>query len=194
MRITVVKDDGIVAVDGVIRTVVLSIMTGDKRIIQWYETVGHYEYYDNETPNSPISDISEIQAYIDLWTAAAPPAPTTADLIAGAKARINASYDAAVKNLSINYPYGDREAMWLQEKEARAYQANNAATVPWLDAIAAERAMTKAEVASIVVGRANTYAADHGTYTGKQQDLIADIVALGPSPTQMQLDAIVWPS
>lgn len=121
-------------------------------------------------------------------------APAAATLIAAAKARINASYDAAVGNLSINYPYGDKEAMWLQEKEARAYQASNAATVPWLDAIAAERVMPKGELATIIVNRANDYAASHGTYTGKQQKLIADINALGASPTQEQLDAIVWPS
>lgn len=75
MNLTIIADDGVVAVDGEFRTVDLSTLDANIHAIQWNGTTGHIEYKDN-SPNLDITDVTAYQSFIDAWTAAAPPAPT----------------------------------------------------------------------------------------------------------------------
>lgn len=76
MRVTIIKDDGIVGVGGVFRKIDLSSLAPEIRAVQWDGVRGHIEYYDEDAPNYAISDISEFQGLIDLYNT--PPEPTPA--------------------------------------------------------------------------------------------------------------------
>lgn len=193
MRVTIMKDDAVVGVDGVFRTVNLSAMPEEIRVIQWNGTSGHIEY--NEGPNSVIDDIGGIQVFIDLWTAAAPPPPpepAPAERIAAAHARVNAAYSAAVHALTAGYPENEIASWPKQEAEARTFLADNAASTPWLDSAAAARGIAKAELVTLIMGSADALAPLHGQLTGKRQKLRDRIAALGDYPSQQQLDEIQW--
>lgn len=79
MRVTIIKDMNRVNVDGVARTVDLSALDPNIHAVQWDGAKGHIEYKDH-SPEEILSDISAYQAFIDTWTATAPPPPTLADL------------------------------------------------------------------------------------------------------------------
>lgn len=193
MRVTIVRDDNLVGVDGLFRTVDLSgVMPAGVRVIQWNENVGHAEYYDENTANTLITLIAEIQPYIDLWTAAAPPPPTDAERIAAAHARINVAYEIEVALLTADYPQTEIESWPKQETEARAWLADNAASTPWLRGSAAERGINIPNLAALIIQKADELAPLQGAATGKRQRLRDQINALGATPTQEQLDAIQW--
>lgn len=195
MRVTVIKDDGVVGVDGVFRAVDLSAMEVGVRAIQWDGSAGHKEFTDNIQPNADINTIAAVQSFIDLWNAAAPPAPpppTASELIAFAHSRINAAYSAAVAALTSGYPQNEIDSWPKQEQEARAWTADNAVATPWIDSAAASRGIVKADFVALVIANADALAPLHGALTGKRQKLRDQIDALGSSPTQAQLDSIIW--
>jgi hypothetical protein len=191
MRLTIIRDDSLVGVDGVFRTVDLSALqeTGI-RIAQWDTNQGHIEF--DEGPNEDITDITEFQPFINLWTAAAPPEPTPAELKAAAHARINASYAIAVNALTSGYPESEIASWPKQETEARAWLADNNAATPWIDSAATARGIPKADFVTLVIANADALAPLHGALSGKRQLLRDQIDALGDSPTAEQLNAIQW--
>jgi hypothetical protein len=193
MRLTIVKDDGLVGVDGDFRIVDLSGLNPAIRAIQWNGNSGHIEYY--EGPNSDLSDMSEFQSIVDLWTAAAspaPPEPTAAERIAAAHARINTSYQIAVNAITAGYPENEIASWPKQEEEARAFIADNTASAPWLRSAADARGITPDELASLIVANADALAPLHGSLTGKRQKLRDMIDGLGDNPAQSTLDTIKW--
>ena len=195
MRVTVIRDDSVVGVDGVFRQVDLSAMPQGVRVMQWDGTSGHSEHDESNTPNATIDTIAAIQAFIDLWAAAAPPpppAPTTAELIAAAHVRINAAYEAAVASFTVGYPDNEISSWPKQEAEARAWEADNMASTPWIDGAVVARQIPKDQLVSLIIGNANALAPIHGSLTGKRQRLRDEIGALGNNPTPEQLNAIQW--
>jgi hypothetical protein len=119
-------------------------------------------------------------------------APTTGEMIAAAHSRINGAYESAVNALTAGYPDTEIASWPKQEGEARAYLANNAALTPWIDGAAALRGLAKADLVALIIGNADALAPIHGAMTGKRQSLRDAIDALGDTPTQEQLDVIVW--
>src|SRR5690242_19654221 len=105
MRITIVRDDSVVGVDGIFRRIDLSAMPAGIRAVQWNGVNGHIEYDD--MANGPLNNIADFQQFIDAWRAAAPqpaaPAtpsePKTATLN-----RINSAYQAAIAAMTSGYP------------------------------------------------------------------------------------------
>lgn len=69
MRVTIIREDGFVAIDGRAFIVDLSDMPEDLHAVQWDGESGHVERqgWMNQTINS----IADFQAWIDRWTAAA---------------------------------------------------------------------------------------------------------------------------
>jgi hypothetical protein len=194
MRVTVIKEDGVIGVDGVYRDVDLSEMAPAIRVVQWNDAAGHIEYEDGVTANMVISSIDDVQAYIDLWTAAEPVIvpPTAAEMIAAAHSRINAAYSAAVGEITAGYPQAEIDSWGKQEEEARAWLLDSDSPTPWIDGAAQARAIAKADLIALIIGNADALAPIHGALTGKRQNLRDAIDALGASPTQEQLDAVVW--
>ncbi len=192
MQVTVIRDDSVIGIGGIFRTVNLDDMPEGVRAIQWDTDSGHVEYDDPQIPNMALDTIEAIQSFIDLWVAAAPPPPTTAEMIAAAHTRINTAYEQAVRDLTANYPDSEIASWDKQETEARALYADINAVTPWIDAAATARGIPRLEFAILIISNANALLPFHGAYTGKRQKLRDEIDALGPEPTQEQLDAIQW--
>ena len=79
MRVTIIKDDGVVGVDGVFRAIDLSELDPTIHAVQWNGSIGYIEFNDGKPPIS-FGSIANYQSFIDLWTAAAPPPPTLDEL------------------------------------------------------------------------------------------------------------------
>lgn len=194
MKLTIIKDDGVVGVDGEFRQVDLSTMPEGVRVIQWDGQQGESEYYDSSISNTRIDTIDALQSFIDLWTAAAPPPlpePTTEERIASTHSRINATYEQAVNALTSGYPQTEIASWPKQETEARALLAD-ATPSTWITSAAAERGISAEDLAALIIANADALAPLHGELTGKRQRLRDQIDNLGDNPTQEQLDAIQW--
>ncbi len=192
MRMTIIRDDNVVGINGQFRKVDLTGFPPDVRAVQWNETTGHIEYDDGS--NVEIDGISGFQPFIDQWTRNAPPMPrppTTQERVAAAHARINASYESAILQIVGSYPAHEISSWDKQETEARAWVADNTAATPWLDGAATARGIPKAELVAKVIAQADALAPVHGALSGKRQYLRDRINAL-VNPTQEQLNAIQW--
>jgi hypothetical protein len=193
MRITIIRDDSVVGVDGIFRRIDLSAMPESIRAVQWNGVTGHIEYDD--AANAPLGSITDFQQFVDAWIAAVPQPPVPrapAEAKAAALNRINAAYQAAVSAMITNYPKDEVESWPKQEAEARAWLNDPSATTPWMDGAAAGRGISKPQLASKIIDSANRFAAAHGELTGKRQKLRDRIAALGDAPTQAQLDGVQW--
>jgi hypothetical protein len=193
MRVTIIRDDGVVGVDGVFRRVDLSALPERIRALQWNGVSGHIEY--DEGANKALYDIAAFQPFVELWNAAAPqpsPSRSAQEMKAAALARVDRAYEAAVKEMTSDYP-GDEVGSWpQQEAEARAWLTDAEASTPWIDAAAAGRGIDKAAFVHKILAKVSLFAPAHGQLTGKRQKLRDEIIALGNNPTQQQLDAIQW--
>jgi len=87
-KVTIVKPDNKVIVDGVDRTVDCSGEAANLHAVQWDGSSGEVEYNDG-SPNAIIDSISAYQSLIDAHTAAAPVEQTKEQFLA------SASYDVA---------------------------------------------------------------------------------------------------
>jgi len=193
MRITIVRDDNMVGVDGIFRRNDLSAMPAGVRAVQWNGLSGHIEYDD--ASNMPLQDISDFQVFIDRWEAAAPqpPAPVPpSEPKTAAFNRINAAYQAAIAAMNAGYPKDEIESWPKQEAEARAWLSDPSIATPWMDGAAAGRGISKPQLAAKIMDRINRFAVEHGQLTGKRQKLRDQITALGEEYSQAQLDAIQW--
>lgn len=195
MRVTIIKEDGVVGIDGVFRRVDLSGVPAGIRAMQWDGTKGHREYDDDSIANTTIETIAGLQSFIDLWNAAAPsppPAPTTQELKAAAHARINAAYQTAVNALTAGYPQSEIDSWEKQESEARAWLLDNTAPTPWIDGAVVGRGIEKETLVALIIGNADALAPLHGQLTGHRQSLRDAIDALPDGATQADMDAIQW--
>ena len=192
MRLTIVRDDAVVGVNGTFRKVDLIGFPANVRAVQWDGTTGHIEYDDST--NTPLTSIAAFQPFIDRWTAAAPTpgAANAQQRIAAAHARINTAYEASVAALISGYPPNEVASWPKQEAEARAWIKDNAAPTPWIDSAAATRGISKADFVAKVIEQADALAPMHGALSGKRQNLRDQIDALGPNATAQQLDTIQW--
>lgn len=191
MRVTIVRDDGVVGVDGIFRHVDMEGLPEGVRAVQWDGAKGHVEH---EEENTPLADIEEFRVFLDRWTAAAPPVapePAPEQRRLAAHMRINAAYEAAVAKLVGGYPSHEIDSWAKQEAEARAWLADNAKPTPWIDGAATARGISKPAFVAKVIEQADALAPMHGALSGKRQYLRDRIDAL-VDPTQEQLDAIEW--
>lgn len=96
MRLTIIRDDNVVLIDGRAMHVSLSLLLpANLHAVQWDGETGHIEYNDG-TPNEALAGISSWQPVVDAWEAArqvedAPP-PTEEERLGAAIAEIYARY------------------------------------------------------------------------------------------------------
>ena len=70
MKLTIIKDDNRVYIDGVSKIIDLSNLNPTYHAVQWYDTYGEIEIKNNQNKiieNRQIDNIDEFQIYIDLW-------------------------------------------------------------------------------------------------------------------------------
>lgn len=82
---------------------------------------------------------------------------------------INFAYEQAIATLTPTYPDDERLTFDKQEQEARAWLADNSASTPFVDALAAGRQMNKAELVGRIIAKADAFAIASGSLTGQRQ-------------------------
>lgn len=78
MRVTIVKDDNVVQIDGVSRTVDCSKLPADFHALQWRNVIGEVEYTSvrcehcnvaSRKQNATVFTLEPYQPFIDAWNA-----------------------------------------------------------------------------------------------------------------------------
>lgn len=67
MRLTIIKSDNKVYIDGVAKSVDCSNLPQDFHALQWNEDSGWIEFTNNHKAPEPITNIDEFQFYVDAW-------------------------------------------------------------------------------------------------------------------------------
>jgi hypothetical protein len=148
MKLTIIRDDGVVGVDGVFRNVNLSSLPQGVRAVQWDGTSGHVEY--DAAANTALSSISSYQSYVDAWTAAAPapvvpPAQTVPTVITMRQARLallQGGYLTQVDALIAAMTGSDGDAARITWQFAATVERAH----PLVSAIATELSLTSTQV------------------------------------------------
>lgn len=116
---------------------------------------------------------NENNAYIEAdgssYTIVAIPEPELPELKAIKLNEINAAYQQAIATITPTYPDDERLTFDKQEQEARTWLADNSASTPFVDALAAGRRMNKAELVSRIISKADAFAIASGLLTGQRQ-------------------------
>lgn len=98
-----------------------------------------------------------------------------AEAKAAAIAEINKTFEEEIAAVKEGY-LDDEIKSWPQQiAEAQAYQADQTAPTPLLDAMVTERGTTKDELVLRIATNASAYAAVFGAALGKKQKAIADL-------------------
>lgn len=94
MRLTIIKEDSILGIDGVFRTLDLSSLDPEIRAVQWEGAKGHIEYFNS--PNTPLDTLDIFSNVIQGWYNLAPSPilePTLEEVKEAQKAFINSARD-----------------------------------------------------------------------------------------------------
>jgi len=137
-------------------------------------------------------NITQLNALVAPELTRLPPPPTIAKLKALKQQSINAEFEQSIQQITAGYPASETSSWGKQEAEARAYVADAAATTPLIDALSAARGVTKAELATRIIAKANLFAAVSGQLIGYRQSLEDAINALPDTATAEDVAAIVW--
>lgn len=97
------------------------------------------------------------------------PGSTLAGAYASALYRINAACDAAAAQIKIGYAESEVDTWTTQEREARAWVADNTSPVPMVSAIATRRGMAIADLVGRIITKADLYPAMIGAVVGDRQ-------------------------
>lgn len=123
------------------------------------------------------------------WIEGATPETVLATHKSQKLAEVNAAYEVALSAVKDGYPPSEILSWDKQEKEARAYLADNAAPTPFIDALSAERGIAKPELVDRIMAKVSLAEIHIGTATGKRQRLEDQITA---ATTEAELALIVW--
>lgn len=135
------------------------------------------------------ADTAELFAVVAAGDVAPAPAPILADVQAAKLAEINRAYQAAMAVILDAYPQAETLTFDKQEREARAWQADNATATPYIDAMLVERPLTKAELVGRIIAKADQFTQLSGEATGKRQRLEESILAATDAAT---VEGITW--
>jgi len=117
------------------------------------------------------------------------PAEVLEEQRAAAMMRVNSGYEAEMNEILRQYPQAETLTWDKQEREARAWSADDTALTPYVDAIAEGRDMDKAELVTRIVAKADAWIQASGLATGKRQALEDQISA---ADSVESLNAIAW--
>lgn len=103
---------------------------------------------------------------------------------------INSKCELALNALTETYP--DRETITFerQEREAREWQADNNASVPFITALAQNRGMEMSVLVEKILAKADLFSTASGTLIGLRQKYEDQLLALGEDATAAQIRAI----
>ncbi len=132
------------------------------------------ELYIKENFEEPISE--PIDDFIDM-------------LKEYALSLINSKFEEAMDDIRKKYPQLEMLSWDNQEREARAFVADNNASTPLLDQISAIRNIDKTELANRIIAKADAYKTLVGQAIGKRQ-LLEDMIGMAASVDELK--GIKW--
>lgn len=109
--------------------------------------------------------------------------------------RFQQTYEQNMQVVRGGYPESEIASWDKQEKEARAWQADNAADTPFLDVLAQARGISKTDLVVKVIAKADLATQYTAQQTGIRQALedAIDVEAAKPEPSTAALRQITWP-
>lgn len=119
------------------------------------------------------------------------PEPTLEEAQAAQLVLINVSFETAALALTAGYPEAERLTWPIQQAEALAWAADNAAATPYLDGLADARGITPAEMRALTLAQVQAFQAASQQLVGTRQRLRDEINA---AETVEDVRAVVWPS
>lgn len=119
------------------------------------------------------------------------PEPTLEEAQAAQLLVINASFETAAQALTAGYPEAERLTWPIQQSEALAWAADNAAATPYLDGLAAARGITPEDMRALTLAQVQAFQAASQQLVGTRQRLRDEINA---AATVAAVRAVVWPS
>ena len=133
MRVSIIKDDNMVIVDGRAIKIDLSDFPADVHAVQWDGSTGHVEYKDK--PQEKLTALDVFQTWLDRWEAEraiedAPPPPPTLEQI---KATLEAALDAYIDSVAQAKGYDSRITAALRAGYPNPWQAEGIAFGTWMD-------------------------------------------------------------
>ncbi len=155
---------------------------------------GAGEYLHRWDSPFPQPDDAELQAMHDAWHADAERLATEAAQLQEAIVRAGGARRLAA--LAGDYAPAERETWDTQQREARAWLADNAAPTPMLSAIAAGRGIALADLVAKVMANVEAFEAASGAILGQQQALLDALAAVDPAAADAldQIAVITWES
>lgn len=118
-----------------------------------------------------------------------------AEIAAGLRLALAAEYRRRMQVIAAGYPLSERESWPVQTEEARALEADPAATTPWIDAAALARGLDRLVLAERIRAKDDAYRQVHGLLTGTRQRIEDQIDAAADDALALsQIDvAAGWP-
>lgn len=95
--------------------------------------------------------------------------PTLAQLQAAAIPQLDAAFEIAAAQLVAGYPPSERSTWYIQEREARAWTADNSAATPYVDQLAAARGIDRVDLIGKIMENVNLFAQYSAILVGKRQ-------------------------
>lgn len=105
------------------------------------------------------------------------PAPTLSEVKAAKWSEVSQAFTSAMSAITSGYPSDEISSWAKQESEARAWDADNLAPTPLVDAISTAREIPKALLVEKIIEKADLFAGISGTFIGKRQKLEDQITA-----------------
>lgn len=143
--------------------------------VQWYGTEGEIEYTDRN-PES-FTDISLFDDVLDEFIRLAAledalAVPTLSEAKATKRLEINNAADEALSVVTSQYPNSEIDSWPVQIAEAEKWVEDELTPTPFIDGLLARRpGITKADMASRIMGNAVVYKALSSDVTGQRQYL-----------------------
>jgi len=142
------------------------------------------------TINTKTKETSTYQATPALMPVSAVAADTVIHLIEAC--------EETLSTITSAYPVSERDTWEIQRQEALAWQADNAAYIPFINALATARGISVAEHASRILIKAEAYQVAAAAAIGKRQRLednlntiVAD-AALTDDEKRTAISAVIW--
>lgn len=188
MKIVIKRTDGGVSIMTAVMDLDLDLDLA-ARIEQWKSSnpglyVSHREMPDDAIPAD--------RTFRDAWTDTTSGLVIDIDLSRAKAAKIasfNGPFEIAAAQIKAGYPSSEVESWPIQEKEALAWDANNAELTPYIDSLASARGIPRDQYLIKTIAKVNAFRAASAAIIGKRQRLED---AAKAAATLDALRAIVW--
>lgn len=172
-------------------------LTGEGFVYRWRDGVRATIPLANDISVQPNPDAVEYRAWLAAGGVPLPAElPPASEIAARLRVTLAAEYRRRMQVIAAGYPLSERESWPVQTEEARALEADPAATTPWIDAAALARGLDRLVLAERIRSKDDAYRQVHGLLTGTRQRIEDQIDAVADDALALsQIDvAAGWPA